>query len=186
MSKSKNEIKAWVKAIIPHFSNSDNWAVNENWQGFGVALDGKDGARLVIHTAFNNDDRLIILGYFPGHEDHLPCERPKTDITVGRKRPPKAIAKDIERRLLPAYYQVLEQARQNKAEHIRMKQEQDVAMKALADALPRDAFTQNGTLVAYNFHFLKARWKPYGNAFELKFEASLEEALKIIEILKEK
>ena len=186
MTKSKNEIKAWVKAIIPHFSNSDNWAVNENWQGFGVALDGKDGACLLIHQAFNTNERIVISGCFPGCENFLPYERPKTDITVGRKRPPKAIAKDIERRLLPAYYQVLEQARQNKAEHIRMKQEQDGAMKALAAVLPRDAFTQNGTLVAYNFHFLKARWKPYGNAFELKFEASLEKALKIIEILKEK
>ena len=186
MTKSRNEIKAWVRAIIPHFSNSDNWAVNENWQGLGVAIDGKDGARLVIHTAFNNDDRLIILGYFPGHEDHLPYERPKTDITVGRKRPPKAIARDIERRLLPAYYQVLEQARQNKAEHIRMKQEQDDAMKALADALSSEVHIREDVLRAYNFYFLEARWKPYGNAFELKFEASLEEALKIIEILKEK
>jgi len=184
MEKEQNEIKKWIESIVPHLSNPDNWHVNEKWREFGIALDGKNGERLSIYRASNDKNRIVLWGCFPGYEDFLSFKDEKTNITVAQGRTPEAIAKDIERRLLPTYYKVLKRAKKNKTEHDRIVQERAAAMQVLSDALPTNAYIEDGALVAYNFNFFSARWQSYHKNFQLTIEVSLEQAIKIIELLK--
>jgi hypothetical protein len=77
---------------------------SEDWKDTWHILDGPEGARLNLrHDPYHG--RLRIGGHYvrdrgallPHQED-----RPK-DITVSSKREPSAVAREIERRFLPAY-----------------------------------------------------------------------------------
>jgi len=179
-----NKLKKWVQALIPHFSGPEKWGVDQTAGGYGVALATDNGTRLFFYLSYASADRVLISGDFTKYVGHLPSVREKTDITVAWNRPPKAIARDIERRLLPAYYRVLAQARRNKAEYEKKKQEKEAAMQALSCSLPCDPYLRGDVVRAYNFYDLEARWQPYDKTFELRIRVSLEQTLKIIELLK--
>jgi len=189
-AKRKAEAKAmqeWASKVIPYFTNPEAWQFDDKWQGYGVKLYSREGLELLVYREVGKKDRVVISGCFSNSLiKHLPYEREKTDITVGWERPPKAVARDIERRLLPGYKRMLVQVKASKEESDRREEEKENALKNLTDALPNDSFRRDVTLRAYNFHNFLARWQAYHRNFEVKFDVPLDKLLKIIEILKTK
>lgn len=89
-------------------------------RGYGGAhLDGPDGVRIHV-TADDwrkaNAGRLFLRSSFPDELTGHLYGTPATRISVGGERTPEAIARDIERRLLPAHREALAVARQRKTE----------------------------------------------------------------------
>ncbi len=78
----------------------------DNEIGHAVWLGHPDGRRLFVRRPWNHHDRVEISGHYP-HSDYYFGPGEHIKITVAIAREPAAIAKEITRRLLPAYVQVL-------------------------------------------------------------------------------
>lgn len=96
-------------------SRLDGWSVREppeDWGGCMLVLEGPSAQALQVIWC-NGRERGEIRGVFPKlpggrdvyvrHEDEKRCR-----IGVSLTRPPEALARDIQRRLLPAYEEVFE------------------------------------------------------------------------------
>jgi hypothetical protein len=74
--------------------------------GHAVWLGHPDGRRLFVRRLWNDHDRIEVSGHYP-HSDYYFQSGEHRRITVAIAREPAAIAKEITRRLLPGYVQVL-------------------------------------------------------------------------------
>ena len=96
-------------------SHLDGWSLHEpseEWGGCMLVLEGPSAQTLQVIWC-NGRERGEVRGVFPKlpggrdvyvrHEDEKRCR-----IGVSLTRPPEALARDIQRRLLPAYSQVFE------------------------------------------------------------------------------
>ncbi len=98
------ELRDLARAVATHLDGFRVQADDEI--GHAVWLGHPDGRRLFLRRLWNNQGRVEISGHYP-HSDYYfqPDERIK--ITVAVAREPAAIAKEITRRLLPSYVEVL-------------------------------------------------------------------------------
>ena len=109
------------QAIATHLSAQSGytWTLevqdSEHWH----RLHGPDGACINLHRVWNHAERLRIKGVFPqgpNREDCLPYPTKLPAITVARARGAEAISRDIVRRFLPPYTELLQQAQARKAQ----------------------------------------------------------------------
>lgn len=105
--------------------------LGEDWVMLGASpdVDGRellrdDGALLRLRfTSSHSRGSVTVLGIFPGAFHDRPLGQPTVQIRAAAARGPHAIARDITRRLLPAYLPALERVR-------RFQREQAVAATA--------------------------------------------------------
>lgn len=114
---------------------------DDGWHA-GVTLTGPSDER--IHATADdwrkaNAGRLFLCGSFPDEFTGHLHGTPATRISVDGGRAPEAIARDIERRLLPAYREALTIARQRKAESDEVAARQHAVMLQILAAMGGDA-----------------------------------------------
>jgi len=98
------QLRELARAIATHL---DGFCVQTDSEiGHAVWLGHPDGRRLFVRRLWNNHGRIEVSGHYP-HSDYYfqPGEHRK--ITVAMAREPAAIDREITRRLLPGYVQVL-------------------------------------------------------------------------------
>lgn len=101
----RREITVIAEQIVAALGT--DWSVEQPPGGNrGVYLAGPDQQKLWIARGWDagTKTRLIIHGDYPGTESYRVENH---EITVAETRPPAAIAKEIERRLLPKYRETL-------------------------------------------------------------------------------
>jgi len=111
----------------------DGFCVQTNDEiGHAVWLAHPDGRRLFLRRPWNHHDRVEISGHYP-HSDYYFQPGEHLRITVAIARQPAAIAREITRRLLPGYVQVLAKVRA----HLARQAADDTHRAQLAERLAR-------------------------------------------------
>lgn len=135
----QDEIKELTKlaeAVCPHLES--NWFVKKDWEGNGVMIT-VDQKQLHFYFAWNND-RLIISGSWPnGLSRFLPYNKLNTEITVSKNKAPEVIARDITKRLLPNYEEVLAEILKQKVVEDIYQDNKKVALKKVVEAIGGNA-----------------------------------------------
>ena len=98
------------------------------WDGHGVRL-GTEGNGLHVSEPYDQRGRVRVGGWYP----HSSCPRGAVHITVRADRGPRAIAAEIDRRLLPAYRETVAKVREYDAR----QKAQQAARDYLADCMTR-------------------------------------------------
>lgn len=109
-------------------------------------LVGPGEAALVVYLTWH--DRVEISPVFPRgrNGDHYgPYQFEPAKITVASSRPPAAIAKDIQRRLLPAYLPALAEAVARRDRDAQHQREARAVADRLAAILPKSTVRENGS-----------------------------------------
>ena len=121
MTDTRLPLTPECQAIATHLSAQSGytWTLEvqdpEHWH----RLYGPEGACVNLHRVGNHAERLRIKGVFPNgpnREDCLPYTTKLPEITVARARGAEAISRDIVRRFLPPYTELLQQAQARKAQ----------------------------------------------------------------------
>lgn len=136
--------EGWTARKQEEMANPDLYGPNRE-----VLWLNSDSGRIAVHPGFGEHDELA---------KFLPYDRKLRPITVSKERPSEAIAREISRRLLPEYRELLAFCRDRQAEHDRDEQAQDKVIAQLHAILgtfpsryaPRTAFVHakggpNGT-----------------------------------------
>ncbi len=99
-----HQLAELARAVACHLDGFTARAVDDF--GYTLRLDHPDGRGLYLHRQHNNESRVEIVGAYPHSDYHFRAgEHPS--ITVAIARGPTVIAREITRRLLPAYTEVL-------------------------------------------------------------------------------
>ncbi len=93
-----------ARAVASHLDGFTAHAVDDF--GYTLRLDHPDGRGLYLHRQHNNHSRVEIVGAYP-HSDYYFRTGEHVSITVAISRGPVVISREITRRLLPVYTQVL-------------------------------------------------------------------------------
>ena len=132
------------QAIATHLSaqSGPTWTLAvqdpEHWH----RLYGPEEATVNLHRVWNHAERLRIKGVFPqgpNREDCLPYSTKLPAITVARARGAETISRDIVRRFLPPYTELLQQAQARKAQ----LEADDAAQHAMMDRLVAHACVES-------------------------------------------
>ncbi|MDH3602769.1 MAG: hypothetical protein OEU26_24420 [Candidatus Tectomicrobia bacterium] len=108
-------------AIATHLNAQSEytWTLEVKDPAHWHRLHGPQGTCINLHRLGNCPERLRIRGVLPrgpNQEYCLPYAVKEPEITVARARGAKAISRDIVRRFLPKYTQLLQQAQEKKAQ----------------------------------------------------------------------
>jgi hypothetical protein len=104
-----------------------------------VAIDGPDSERIVMRTdGYDSRGRIRIYGTTPDRA----MRYSSSEITVARDKDPAAIARDITRRLLPAYRKIAAEAKEKHA--------QENAYKATCEATKATLVKAGGETLAHS------------------------------------
>jgi hypothetical protein len=87
-----------------------DWTVNASTDTPGAHIAHPDGRRLFLRVPWNAPGRLAISGVYPPVDSVYGRDADPVQITVGLTRPAEAVAREITRRLLPAYEPLLAHA----------------------------------------------------------------------------
>jgi len=98
------EFAELARAVASHLDGFTARAVDDF--GYTLRLDHPDGRGLYLHRRHNDGGRVEIVGAYP-HSDYHFRDGEHPSITVAIARGPTVIAREITRRLLPAYTEVL-------------------------------------------------------------------------------
>jgi hypothetical protein len=93
-----------ARAVAVHLDGFTAHTVDD--VGYMLRLDHPDGRGLYLHRQHNNDSRVEIVGAYP-HSDYHFRTGERVSITVAITRGPAVISREITRRLLPVYTEVL-------------------------------------------------------------------------------
>jgi hypothetical protein len=102
-----------------------------------LTIDGPDGAELWFgFDRYGYTGRIVIHGELDNElSHHVPYGEHTPSITVAETRTPDAIAREIKRRLLPAYRELLVKVRESKARNDEYEQQRDGLRDELLTAL---------------------------------------------------
>jgi len=167
----------------------DGWELDEDidstsyvWRGLARSAEGR---QLLFRLEWNKNDRLEISGSWGmGLYQFLPYNREKTEITVSRKKSPEKIAKEIERRLLPAYERMFAKAVRHKEANDSYEKRKKDALEAIKAAIGGDAhFTSDGNKV-YSYEPYNCDAEFYTDEVKLELRLPLEKAVRMLKWLK--
>lgn len=127
------EVTAIAEQVVAALGT--DWSVEQPHEGNrGVYLVGPGQEKLWLARGWDSGTktRLVIHGDYPGtetfrHENH--------EITVAESRPPAAIAKEIERRLLPKYRDTLAEVIERLDRQRQAQQARDVLAGHITEAV---------------------------------------------------
>lgn len=114
------------------------WAIKGGEAHWSQQITGPDRQELWISTGYQALDRLQIAGDYPTDMyGRIPHVRDSPRITLAANRSPKALARDIQRRLLPGYQLTLKQVLERQADQMRrFDLREQVAQRLIAAAGP--------------------------------------------------
>ena len=131
------------------------WQLDDREDLYGTVL--SNGVRsLMFAPIWGNTERMEISGYYGDLGRFLPYDREKAEITVSMAKTPERMARDIEKRLLPAYERVLARVMEGKKGYDRYEAEKREVLESVRQAIGRDAHViQDDRVVSYRpFHCL--------------------------------
>jgi hypothetical protein len=109
-----HEIEKTADEVARHLGDrrGEKWTAGEGYHSWQRRLHGPYGEVLFVNIRPNHEDRIRVSGELP----RCDC-RPEDDhtITVAASRTPKAIAAEVDRRLLPGYLADLNWVRERNA-----------------------------------------------------------------------
>ncbi len=151
---------------------TDNWTLDGNFEGNRVII--KSGQKqLHLQFPWNDTNRLMISGSWPnGLYNFLPYNKLKTEITVTKDKAPERIARDIEKRLLPNYEKMLQEAIKGKEVNDAYLDRKDKALKRIIEAIGGDAHIMEHNQQVHS-------WKPYDCTVEYHGHYSSDEETEV-------
>jgi hypothetical protein len=112
------------------------------WDGQGVRL-GVEGDGLYLHEQYSQPGRIQISGWFPRSSMYFPKGLTR-HIGVAAARGPKAIAAEIDRRLLPAYRAAIARVREHDAREQAEQEARDQLSAFITGLFPPKATSMPG------------------------------------------
>jgi len=112
------------------------WTVDATADTPGAHLAHPDGRRLFLHVPYNARGRLAIRGVYPPVDSVYGRDADPVEITVSVTRPAEAVAREITKRLLPAYEPRLTHAVARAARRAAEQAQRDEVADRLRQALP--------------------------------------------------
>jgi hypothetical protein len=119
--------------------------------GYTLRLDHPDGRGLYLHRQHNDGGRVEIVGAYP-HSDYYFRADEHVSITVAIARGPAVIAREITRRLVPVYTEVLGKIHAHIAKQAADHASRTQAAKRLAALIPGASIHDDGR------HTTTVRW----------------------------
>ena len=159
-------------------------------------IQGPDGMKLYLNNGYWDHSRITIIGSRPQQNNgsHFSVSWPDNlRITVAPTRPAKAVAKDIERRLLPQYREAFQKAAEDIAERQRQRTEAERIASMLAGILGCKVSENNGAGSDFQIHpcnlrsgYADIKVSEYSNEVEINLRwISPELAERVCAVLKE-
>ena len=181
MGEDKQRVR---QKAIEVCSYMEGWKLDDSKDLYGTVLLSDSGRGLFFQPIWSNADRVEISGYFGDLRQFLTYEKEKTTITVGMAKTPERIAKDIEKRLLPAYERMFIKATEGKRVHDEYEKEKRAVLEAVRDAIGGDAHViQDDRVISY--HPFRCDVKISGHEVELRLTLPLVGAIIVLGILGE-
>jgi hypothetical protein len=143
------EFAELARAVASHLDGFTAHAVDDF--GYTLRLDHPDGRGLYLHRQHNNECRVEIVGAYP-HSDYYFREGEHVSITVAITRGPAVISREITRRLLPVYTQVLGKIHAHIAKQTTDHANRTRAARRLAALIPDASIHDDG------HHATTVRW----------------------------
>ena len=161
----------------------EGWRLDEEQGTYGTLIMSNDSDGLVFSPIWNNSNRVEIHGYYGGLNKYLPYEREKTEITVSMAKTPERIAKDIEKRLLPAYKKVYAETMEAKKVDDEYKKKKVFILETIQKTIGGDAhIIHDKKVISYKpFECDVKYWS--GHNVRLKITLPLEKAIEILKML---
>jgi len=138
-----------ARAVAAHLDGFTARTVDDF--GYTLRLDNPDGRGLYLHRRHNNESRVEIVGAYP-HSDYYFQAGEHVSITVAIARGPAVISREITRRLLPAYTEVLGKIHAHIAKQTADHANRTRAAKRLAALIPGASIHDDGR------HATTVRW----------------------------
>lgn len=161
----------------------DGWRLDGRDDLYGTVLLSDGGRGLFFHPIWSSADRMEISGYYGGLGQFLPYDREKTKITVSMAKAPERVARDIEKRLLPAYERMLAKAIESKERHDRYEREKKDVLESVRDAIGGDAhIIQDDRVISYRPFHCDAEHRS-GHDVQLKLTLPLKKAIRVLRML---
>jgi len=129
------------RAVARHLAGFTVQVISD--YGDVVRLDHPDGRRLHLRRLWNNQGRVEISGAYPQSDYHLRAAD-HVSITVAVSRGPAVIATEINRRLLPAYAEVLGKVQAHLAQQAADHASRAQVAERLAALLPDASIHDDG------------------------------------------
>ena len=166
----------------------DEWLINQDLidEGYqGVFITTLDGKQLQLTTPWNNNNRLEISGSFRDFYQHLPYKHENTSITVAKSKSPEQIARDIKKRLMPAYERVLAQAKKNKIIAENQEAKKQNVLECLKEAMDKKATIRDNEVYQWKPYQISAKYHYSDADIELKLTLPLSKILNILRLFKD-
>ena len=177
-----------AKSICPLLEGE--WLINQDLidQNYpGVFITNLAGKQLQFKSPWNNEERLEISGSFlDGLNSYLSyhSNREKTEITVAKSKSPEQIARDIRKRLMPAYERVLAQAKKNKIIADKQEAKKQNVLECLKEAMDKATIRDN-KVYQWEPYEISAKYHYSEENIELKLTLSLSKALSVLQLFKD-
>ena len=107
-------------------------ALDLTWDGHGVRL-GTEGDGIYLSEPYNQRGRIQVSGWYPRNTTY---PRGAVHITVRADRGPRAIAAEVDRRLLPAYRATVAKIREYDARQLAQQQARDHLAACITGLFP--------------------------------------------------
>lgn len=159
-------------------------------------IDGPDGMKLYLNNGYWDHSRITIMGSRPqsGRGKQFSVNWPDNlRITVAPNRPARAVAMDIERRLLPNYREAFQKASDDIAERHQQRMEAERIANNIAGILGCEVAQNNGPGSDFHVHprnlmkgYADIRVSEYSNEVEINLRwVSPELAERVCKALKQ-
>jgi hypothetical protein len=109
------EIPAIATEVARELGNG--WCVDPAWDANGRMLDHTDGRRLHVHKPWNKDGFVAVSGVYPHPTAYYFRPEDRFEINVRADRGAEVIAREVTRRLLPDYADVLAKVKAADVQH---------------------------------------------------------------------
>ena len=181
--EEKEKLREIVSAVAPFLGD---WQISDDKDNYrGIYLSSPDERELQFAFPWNKSDRIEIRGIFPNglnrYRPYSGNEHEKTEITVSAEKPPKRIAQDIKKRLLPPYERMFAIAQKRKQENDQYKAKRRQAMEMIKEAIGGDVhFSEyrEDELYGYRHPFKAKYWS--GDKIEFTITLPLEKAIELL------
>lgn len=147
-----------------------DWAVDATADTPGVHIAHRDGRRLLfLRVPYNAPGRLAISGVYPPVDSAYGRDADPVQITVGLTRPAEAVAREITRRLLPAYEprlaHAVAQAQRRAGEQALRDEVVERLCQALPGTRPITREHHHSSKVALSLHSRPGSWQGSGEVY---------------------
>jgi len=175
MSLPAEEFQSFAKAVAAALDWT--YCEREADRRDSADIDGPDGMKLYLNNGYWDHSRITIMGSRPQSEsrNHFSVNWPDNlRITVAPNRSATAVAKDIERRLLPNYREAFQKASEDIAERHQQRMEAERIANNIADILGCEVSQNNGPGSDFQVHprnlkkgYADIRVSEYSNEVEI-------------------